>query len=428
MNLKKTTTLILFAVIIFSKNSLAEDQYGQVDIHGFISQGYLQTDKNNYLAETEDGTFQFNEMGINFTTDVTDRLRLGVQFFARDMGINGNDEIVVDWANADYHWRDWLGVRIGKHKGFSGFFSATRDLDMLRTCILLPQSTYGELFRDAFSSYRGVEFYGRILLGRAGLLAYEFSVGEPNFSPDTGIAYAFKQAFSILNLEINNVKPSTTQAYRVTWYAPLAGFKIKSGWIEGKNTLISGSLNSALADRAGLTKFEYEYDFDSYFVSTEYQREKLSLIGEFLSGSMDGKWDLGLGYEDRPPRTFQGWYGALNYDFSEFFKASVSYSEFYPDVDNRHGKDVNPVTDYNTRLLLSNRKVFGNDFEAWLKTTTLSLRFDVNEYWLLKLEVAYNDGFGAYTSAENPRKPDDPFVADVDRYWFLYAAKVTYTF
>ncbi|HAO21106.1 MAG TPA: hypothetical protein DCQ37_11925, partial [Desulfobacteraceae bacterium] len=84
-----------------------------IDIHGFISQGYLYSNKNNYLGESEKGSFQFNELGINFSKDMTENLRIGMQFFSRDLGETGNNAVEVDWAFGDYHWHDWLGFRAG---------------------------------------------------------------------------------------------------------------------------------------------------------------------------------------------------------------------------------------------------------------------------------------------------------------------------
>ena len=103
-------------ITLFFGNIQAEAS-SDVDIHGFISQGYLKSENNTlWFTDTEDGTFQFNEMGINFMTNVSDGLQLGMQFFARDLGELGNDEIVVDWAYADYFYRKWLGIRAGKIK------------------------------------------------------------------------------------------------------------------------------------------------------------------------------------------------------------------------------------------------------------------------------------------------------------------------
>src|SRR5262245_49671514 len=57
-----------------------------LQIHGFISPGFMLSTGNNYLAKTRDGSFEFAETGINFTKPLTDELRLGVQLFARDLG------------------------------------------------------------------------------------------------------------------------------------------------------------------------------------------------------------------------------------------------------------------------------------------------------------------------------------------------------
>ncbi|GBC63154.1 hypothetical protein DENIS_4147 [Desulfonema ishimotonii] len=97
-------TAVICAVILSGSNASAAE-LGGVDIHGFISQGYLKSDDNNFLGNSEDGSFQFNEMGINFSRELTDKLRIGVQFFSRDLSAVGNNDVVVDWAYGDYRWR-----------------------------------------------------------------------------------------------------------------------------------------------------------------------------------------------------------------------------------------------------------------------------------------------------------------------------------
>jgi hypothetical protein len=87
---------------------------GMVDIHGFLSQGYLHSDNNNFYADTEEGTFQFNEFSMNFSSDLTDKLRIGLQLLSRDLGKIGNNTVELDWAYGTYRWKDWLGfVREG---------------------------------------------------------------------------------------------------------------------------------------------------------------------------------------------------------------------------------------------------------------------------------------------------------------------------
>jgi hypothetical protein len=159
-------------------------ELAEVDIHGFISQGYLWSDENNFLsAETEDGSMEFNELGINFSKQVTDYLRIGVQFFSRDLGKTGNNSIVVDWAYGDYRWKDWLGFRVGLMKMPHGLYNDIRDQDMLRTAILLPQSVYPEIQRDYYTRMWGGEIYGNIFTDKLGSFSYRALVGTHN--PDT---------------------------------------------------------------------------------------------------------------------------------------------------------------------------------------------------------------------------------------------------
>ena len=81
----------------------------QLELHGFASQGFLLTTANNYLANSSRGSFEFSEVGLNFTLPATDRLRLGLQLFSRQLGPIGDYRATLDWYYLDYHWRDWLG-------------------------------------------------------------------------------------------------------------------------------------------------------------------------------------------------------------------------------------------------------------------------------------------------------------------------------
>src|SRR5690606_37602904 len=72
-----------------------------VETHAFVSQGYIKSTDNNYLAPSERGSYEFTEVGLNFTMRPSDSLRLGVQLFARDLGPLGNLEPTVDWFYFD---------------------------------------------------------------------------------------------------------------------------------------------------------------------------------------------------------------------------------------------------------------------------------------------------------------------------------------
>ncbi len=80
-----------------------------IEIHAFVSQGFIASTDNNYLAESKRGSFEFSEVGINFSKQLTDRMRVGIQLFTHDLGPLGNYRTRFDWFYLDYRFWDWLG-------------------------------------------------------------------------------------------------------------------------------------------------------------------------------------------------------------------------------------------------------------------------------------------------------------------------------
>src|SRR5258706_9434524 len=117
-------------------------QLPSLDVHGFISQGFLLTSANDYLAESSRGSFEFSEVGLNFTLPATNRLTLGVQIFSRKLGPLGDYRATFDWYYLDYHWKDWLGVRAGRVKLPFGLYNDVSDIDAARTGGPLSPSVY----------------------------------------------------------------------------------------------------------------------------------------------------------------------------------------------------------------------------------------------------------------------------------------------
>ncbi|MBD3222618.1 hypothetical protein GF314_15390, partial [bacterium] len=91
--------------------------WGDVSVHGMISQSFIQSSGNDFLVpNSEDGNFAVSEYLLNASTNVSSKLRVGMQLYGKDIGSEGNNQVVVDWAFGDYRWKDQLGVRAGKIK------------------------------------------------------------------------------------------------------------------------------------------------------------------------------------------------------------------------------------------------------------------------------------------------------------------------
>ncbi len=183
--MKKIIILLFICLSLVPVGAVsALDELNNVGIHGFISQGYIQSTDYDYSGiKTEDGSFEFNEMGINFSTTPAEGLRLGAQFFARDFGELGNDGIEIDWAYGDYRVNNYFGVRAGKVKIAMGLYNETRDVDAVRTSILLPNAIYVEQNRDVYAGIKGVGAYGEL----PGGFSYQLAYGVGGVSEDSNL-------------------------------------------------------------------------------------------------------------------------------------------------------------------------------------------------------------------------------------------------
>ena len=167
----------------------------KVQIHGFASQGFVYTDQNNWLTmHSSQGSGAFTDFGVNVSTQITDKLRVGAQVYDRNLGNLGEWHPSLDWAFADYRFKPWLGIRGGKVKTVFGLYNDTQELDFLHTFALLPQSVYPTDLRDATIAHLGGDIYGDISL-RHGLgdLTYTVYGGHRSDSIYSGYPYLLSQ-------------------------------------------------------------------------------------------------------------------------------------------------------------------------------------------------------------------------------------------
>lgn len=384
------------------------DAWG-IDIHGFVSQGYMWSERYNYiLNDSKGGSFQFTEIGINFSKDLTDKLRIGIQILARDLGDIGNLDPLIDWAYADYRWKDWLGLRVGILKVPNGLYNESRDIDMLRTNILLPSAVYNEGFREIYMGLSGVGLYGSVPLGGGGDLDYQLLIGTQNIDgDDSGIAKDIENdmryAPAPYNLaDINDIEVGDMYIGSLQWRSP---------W----GLRLGGTLNYLSFDAEGgvvpgLNVELDAYNIRNYTASIEYTWENLILAAEYWNLEFDRKlysipgppFPVDTGTTEK-----EGWYASASYRVNDWFEVGSYYSVFYPDATDHDGDDLLPPA---------------NDDEAWSKDIALSTRFDINEYWTFKMEGHRIDGKGNVYLADN-----DNYFNSEGKFW-VFVAKMTFGF
>ncbi len=88
---------IVKLVVILSLLLLAAPASAQIEdlyIRGFVSQGWLNSRDVNYLVDdSRDGSAEFHEAAVSIQARPEEKLRVGLQFLARDFGEVGNNNV-----------------------------------------------------------------------------------------------------------------------------------------------------------------------------------------------------------------------------------------------------------------------------------------------------------------------------------------------
>ena len=395
---KYLITIMTAAVIAAWIFPASANETGGVDIHGFISQGYLKSTDYNYLAnDSEEGSFSYNEIGLNFGKNITDQLRIGVQFFARDIGDVANDKITIDWAYADYRWKDWLGIRVGKIKLPLGLYNEIRDIDMLRTNIVLPQGIYSDMMRDTLIALRGLGVYGNFNMGTLGDLSYQGITGVLSVERGSGVYKWINSNLSGVGSLGSDIENDTAYCGFMTWNTPLQGLRLAYSYFNSvSNTSIT--FNPWIMGGATIAS-STEGTYNIY--SAEYIWTDLTLVFEYMDYESVASR---MGFTDST--TSESYYFSASYRLNDWFEIGSYYSVTYPDKDDKNGDAL----------------VFMGlpDHGAWQKDFALSLRFDINENWIFKIEGHKVNGTADVLSVDNPT------IAEED--WKYFTGKMTFSF
>jgi hypothetical protein len=331
-----------------------------VEIHAFVSQGFILSAENDYLASTKTGSLEFSEVGVNLTKTLPENLRVGVQLFAHDLGTFGNFAPQFDWYYLDWHPKDWLGIRVGRLKMPFGLYNELNDVDAARVPILLPQSIYQVDHREYLFALAGGELYGDLQLGDAGSLEYRAYGGTlPGQLPTTA---------TTPGVTVSRVAIPYVYGGRLFWSTPitglLAGFSAQAVRFDADYVLdptVRTALEGLQLLPPGLANpLAVKFRVPRWIASLQYAAYDLDLTAEY------SRW-IGKFYSPAPglfpPHTVnERYYAMASYHVSSWFTPGLYYSGYFPNVKDRHGRE---------------------SFQHDLAATT---RFDLTQNWLVKLE------------------------------------------
>jgi hypothetical protein len=360
----------------------------KLEVHGFVSPGFIVTTGNNYVARTKRGSFEFNEVGLNFTVPLTDKLRTGIQLFSRDLGPIGNYAPRADWFYLDYKVDDWFGIRAGRVKIPVGLYNDTVDIDAGRVQVLLPQSIYSLSSRDFALAQTGGEIYGRVRLGR--------SAGAFEYRIYTGTVFIDVRNQTTLSGSFTDVDVPYVMGERLMYETPIEGLRLGASLEAAKidlNYTIPPNPQGIIPGPGNL-----ELPLVIAVGSVEYAPGRLQLAAEYARSRAHIETTHPIpGNDPRKVTTNEAAYVMGSYRINDWFAPGLYYSLFYPDVDNRSGRDKS-----------------SHDVAA-------TLRFDINSWWLVKLEGHFMSGTALLNPALNDNKP----LTNLEQNWGAFLVKTT---
>lgn len=347
-----------------------------VQAHGFFSQGFVYTDQNNWLTmNTSGGSGAMTEMGLNVSSQITDKFRVGAQVYDRNVGQLGQWHPTLDWAVADYQFRNWFGIRAGKVKTTLGLYNDSQDMDFLHVFVLLPQGVYPTDLRDTTIAHAGGDVYGNVALPHhLGDLSYTAYAGNRSDSVYSGYPYFLSQ-FEIFVRSVEGPQYGGD----LRWNTPLKGLMIGASRLDQEITA-KGSFVNLFNPGGGLVP--YETTTKSFFTNQfygDYRVGKLDLNAEYRRYFNRVPYVPGANEET----DVRAWYISGCYRLGKRLEVGSYYSH-YTVRDSASGLAL-LILIPQTNTSLPQNHVYDKAVAA---------RLDLNRFMYVKVEGHFMDGYG----------------------------------
>jgi len=362
-------------------------------IHGFASQGYLHSSENNFYGSSQNGSFDFTELGANVSYSPFSEIHLSAQALSRRAGESNDGDVRLDYGLVDYRFYSEEkmrgGIRIGRIKNPLGLYNDTRDVAFTRPSILLPQSIYFDRARKAALSSEAIHLYGD----------RQFDFGD--LFVQAGIGYPLvedletEQAF-LLSDQAGRLDDALSYIGRIVFERD--GGRIRLG--------LSGAwVNMDYAPGPGDPLGPGNIRFRPVIVSAQYNAESWSLTSEYALRRTEFK---GLGALSGN-KTGESAYWQGTYQITPILEALVRYDILYQDKSDRDGADFARQTG------LPNHLLFAKDW-------TIGLRWDIMDALMSRIEYHAVDGTAWLPLGDNPAP------SSTKRRWELFSVLLSYRF
>lgn len=363
-------------------------------IHGFAAQAYLISEGNSYYGNSEDGSHDFYEAGINGSVNLGHGLLASAQGVIRDAGETDSgkprlDYALIDWAALQTPTATG-GIRLGRVKNAYGLYNDTRDVMFTRPGILLP-SVYleGAGLRSLFFSSDGAQLYGTRTYG-------EHEVGiEFSAALDRELSDREKRSLSGGTMELpNDVRVED-----------LFFVRVRDEWSAGRFSLALSHVRAGLVlEPTAMLPLNLDGDFQLYMLSGRYNAERFSLTAEYQTTRGEGRST----FEGEFKVTADGGYLQADYRFSPLWTGFLRYDASFSDLHDRDGRDAAAESGVPRTSRFAHAAVTG-------------VNWTYGEHWGVRAELHRIYGTATAPALDNPDGANDS-------HWTLFAIMVGYRF
>ena len=389
-------SLVLLPAFAGPTPAAAEDLLATLQFQGFVTQGLVVTDRNNFFGPSSSGggSLQFTEVGVNASLRPRERLLISAQVLGRRAGSDGRDaRPKLDHGVVDYQiynsQRRSVGLQAGRFKNPFGFYNQTRDMSFTRPSILLPQSIYFDRTRSLGLASDGLTVYGEERIP-TGTVRAQVGVGRPQTSEDLENALRLDEQSGSLDGRTSVIGQLLYEHDGGRFLAALSAARVRARFDSG---------------RTG--PGDADFRFEPWIVSLQYNEENWSLTSEFAlrRSSLQG-----LDFE---PANFditgESWYVQYSRRFMTDWQWLVRYDVLYLDRGDRSGRDFESAG-------------FGPAHSRFARDLTFGLQWRLHPQILLAAEYHNVDGTGWLPGKDNPD------AGDTSRRWNMFLLQTSLRF
>jgi hypothetical protein len=361
-------------------------------IHGFLTQAYVKTTHNSFFGDSQDGSFDFREIGINASYRLNPNLMASAQLLSRVAGDMYNGSPTVDYAQLDYtfHMSETgrFGAMLGRSKNPLGLYNDTRDVAATRPGIFMPQAIYWDRVRNMVLSTDGGQFYAEHTneLNRFNLQLF---AGKTPIDDNVEKSY------------LDPMLNASMQEDGVT-----TGGRLLYEWDGGRVRLALSNAMLKLDSKTNALP-RGKIDLDYWVLSAQYNQNRWRLTAEYMEEPLDYQ---GFGnLLDSADTTLNGYYLQGDYRFNADWEMLLRYEESHYDKHDPSGKRMSALTGL-------------QPYTFYSKLWTAGLLWEPTEKLMLRAEFSRVKGVIFLSNLENP------VPSDRVRDWSLFSLLISYSF